>query len=89
MDARFIDGQAHNLRKALVGVLGPAIVVQTPEQIRDALAAVMQHKGIGGRVQQVAWFGDFWSSAKHHIAVDELTVDGLTVLNGAAQTGTF
>jgi hypothetical protein len=90
MDARFTDGQAHNLRKAVVGVFGPAVVVQTPEQIRDALAAVLQHKGIAGQVQQVAWYGgDIFSSAKYQISVNELTLDGLTALNGAAQTGRF
>ena len=90
MDARFIDGQAHNLRKAVGGVFGPAVVLQTPEQIKEALMAAMQAKGIEGQVREVAWYGgDFFSSATYRVVVAGLSADGLTVLSRASETGTF
>jgi hypothetical protein len=90
MDARFSNGQAHNLRKAVGGVLGPAVVLDDPAQIKQALEYVMVQKTIGGQVGKVVWFGGNWfESANHVIDVTGLEPDGFVTLNAAAERGSF
>lgn len=93
MDAQFIDRQAYNLHKAIGGALGPAVVLQTPEQIKEALAAVMSSvtKPVAGQVVEVRWSAGDWlfGGAAHRIVVTGLSPEGFATLNGAAQTGSF
>lgn len=54
MDASFTNTQAQNIQRAVAGVLGPAVALDKPEQIKEALSAVMRSKAIDGQVANVA-----------------------------------